>query len=242
MHVCLHCGHVSWWFITGNKTHRQIILWREAGESSVCRARAGVRSTFSATINERSHAKFTFSLLLGPSIRQAQVSLACSLTASKANRQKSKPNWQTVFVTLHHNMGTKTQWLGHQEGALTSWWAWFATWFAMLAHIFTFATPSSCLKRGLFVSSRQILLLNHKLHRAVVLKSALAAWNVKIMLKIIKFNSYFIFNFIFHFSYEYFSHVFLCTRLSSHIINYSTASRSLDVYKHMLILLYFHFK
>lgn len=110
MHVSLHCGHVSWWFITGNKTHRQIILWQEAGESSVCGGRAGVRSTFSATINERSHAKFTLSLLLGPSIRQAQVSLACSLTASKANRQKSKPDWQTVFVTLHHNMGTKTQW------------------------------------------------------------------------------------------------------------------------------------
>lgn len=176
MHVSLHCGHVGWWFITGNKTHRQIILWQEAGESSVCGGRAGVRSTFLATINERSHAKFTLSLLLGPSIRQAQVSLACSLTTwalklSEATVTRAPGRCFDIMAGQVCNMICDVS-----------------------AHFHLYDTKFLFEKRA-FVSLRQILLLNHKLHRAVVLKSALAAWNVKIMLKIIKFNSYSIFHF-----------------------------------------------
>lgn len=56
-------------------------------ESSVCGTRAGVRSTFSATINERSHAK---PLPSASNHKPAEVRLASSLTASKANKQKTK--------------------------------------------------------------------------------------------------------------------------------------------------------
>lgn len=130
---------------------------------------------------------------LRPPIGQAGVRLASSLTASKANKRrktnkqknkKTKPNRQTIFSARSGASSRfvttrplKTQWGYSDSGTRKVLWHHGGSALQHGLHSLAAFSPSQHQvpvlknkKTGFLAEWRQILLLNHKLHMAVVLK------------------------------------------------------------------------
>lgn len=101
-HACLHCGYVSWWFITGDKTRRQIISGRKAeGVKCLWDKSWCTKHILSDDKREEPCKTTAQSLTSASNHKPAEVRLASSLTASKANKQKTKTQQADALSPRH---------------------------------------------------------------------------------------------------------------------------------------------